>query len=222
MQVLFDNETTRLSFIDRKTDIIFICFNSLGMNEPHLLDFYSLSNTFSIAFVTDKTSSWGNHIDWKSVAEIINPLIYRKESYSIGVSMGGTNSVISSNYLNTDVVISFNPQYSIHPEVFPESEYIPYAEKITDWKHITIKDSFSNNKTYYTFVSRGDTNDVRFIENYPAHIFDCGNQFGHNLAFDLKNAGLLKGLLSVLTSGPEEIESFVQTKVRVDKDANLL
>jgi len=221
MQVLLDSDTTTVSFIDKETSTIFICFNSLGMDSPNLLDFYSLSKTFSIIFVTDKTSSWGNHIDWKSVADIINPIIDGKDSYSIGVSMGGTNSVISSNYLNTGTVISFNPQYSIHPEVFPESEYRPYADKIKNWIHTSLKKSFSNSKTYYTFVSSGDTLDIKFLDRYPKHIFDCGSTFGHNLAFDLKNAGLLSDLLSLLTEGAEAIESFLETRVRVDKDADL-
>ena len=222
MQVLLDNSTTSISFIDMNTEIIFICFNGLGSQELQTLDFYSLSKTYSLVFVTDKTSSWGNNLDWENCSKIINKIIDGKTAYSIGVSMGGTNSVISSNYLNTDIVVSFNPQYSIHPEIFPDSEYITYADKIKNWVHVSLKKSFINNKTYYTFVSRGDTNDVRFIKKYPNHIFDCGDQFGHNLAFDLKNAGLLKELLSVLTAGPEEIENFVATKVRVDNRSHLL
>lgn len=145
-----------------------------------------------------------------------------KESYSIGVSMGGTNSVISSNYLNTDTVIAFNPQYTIHPDVFPDSEYRPYADKIKKWKHTSLKTSFNNKKVYYTFVSRYDVLDIKYLHKYPKYVFDCGASFGHNLAFELKNAGLLPELLSLLTQGPDAIEKFLSDKVRVDKDTELL
>lgn len=222
MQVLFENDTTQIIFADKQTNIVFVCFNSLGIDKPNLLDFYSLSKTFSMFFVTDKTNSWGNNLDWKSVSSTINPLIKNKQSYSIGVSMGGTNSVISSNYLDTDVVIAFNPQYTIHPDAFPDSEYRPYADKIKNWKHTTLKQSFKNRKTYYTFVSREDIIDIKYLHKYPQYVFDCGKSFGHNLAFDLKNAGLLAELLSLLTEGPQAIENFVSTRVRVDKEKQLL
>lgn len=214
LEVLLDNDTTRIHFIDSKTDKVFICFNSLGMNDPSTLDFYSLSKKYTMFFITDKTSSWGNHLDWDAISEIINPKIDGKTSYSIGVSMGGSNSVISSNYLNTQYAVSFNPQFSIHPDVVPEGyEYLKYATDIQEWKHKTIEDSFLNKKTFYTFISTHDINDTLFVHKYPQHVFDCGDEYGHNLAFDLKSAGLLGGLLGIIVEGPKAISKYINTKV---------
>lgn len=210
MEVLLDTKNTRLSFIDRGTEIIFVCFSSLGVREEtHQVDFYSLSNKHSVLFVTDKTNSWGNNLDWTSLARIINDKIANKQSYSIGVSMGGTNSILSSNYLDTKYVVSFNPQFSIHPLIEPKGTYLEYARKIIYWKHKTIKSSFNNNKTFYTFVSTNDANDVKYIDIYPEHLYNCGKNFGHNLAFDLKNAGLLQGLLDVIVLGHEDITKYI-------------
>lgn len=218
MQTLFNSKTTNISFIDRETDIVFVCFNSLGMNDQKTLDFYSLSKTFSVIFIMDKKNSWGNKLDWNSISNIVNSIIKDKTSYSIGVSMGGTNSILSANYLNTDYVIAFNPQFSIHPEIVPDSEYRPYAEKIDKWIHYSIKKCLKiKNKTYYLFVSTHDVNDTLFIHKYPQHIFNFGNGYGHNLAFDLKNAGHLEGLLKVITSGPEKIYEYVNNALEVDK-----
>ncbi len=214
LEVLLDNDTTRISFINNNTDTVFVCFNSLGIINPDELDFYSLSKYFSILFVTDKTSSWGNHLDWESVSKIVNPIIDGKTSYSIGVSMGGSNSIISSNYINTQYVVAFNPQFTIYPGIAPEdSEYLVHAESIKEWKHKTIEDSFLNKKTFYTFISRNDVNDFLFVDKYPKHVFDCGYGYGHNLAFDLKNAGLLGGLLGIIVEGPKAISKYINTKI---------
>jgi len=218
METLLDNKTTSIFFINKNTDIIFICFNSLGMNSPETLDFYSLSKIFSVIFIMDKKSSWGNRLDWKSISEIVNNIIKDKESYSIGVSMGGTNSVLSAQYLNTRYVVAFNPQFSIHPRVVRDSEYAPYATRIKKWIHPTINDCLSiHGKKYYLFVSTNDVNDVRFLHKYPQYIFNFGDGYGHNLAFDLKNAGHLKGLLEVITSGPNKIFEYVESVLEVDK-----
>jgi len=222
MQILFESETTYISFIDMNTEIVFICFNGLGNQELKTLDFYSLSKTYSIIFVTDKTSSWGNNLDWKNCSKIINKIIDGKTAYSIGVSMGGTNSILSSNYLNTQYVIAFNPQFTVYPEIVPNSEYLPHANKINNWIHKTIEESFLNNKIYYLFVSTYDINDTLFVDKYPNYVFDCGPKYGHNLAFDLKKAGMLDGLLSVLTSSPTTINKFVKNRVRLDKKNYIL
>jgi hypothetical protein len=215
VQVLFDTTNTRVSFIDKETETIFVCFTSLGVRkEYHQIDFRSLSKKYSVIFVTDKTNSWGNNIEWDNIAKIINDKIANKKSYSIGVSMGGTNSILSSNYLNTNYVISFNPQFSIHPTVEPASIYLEYANKITHWKHKTIKSSFKNKKTFYTFVSTNDANDVKYIDIYPEHLYNCGKNFGHNLAFDLKNAGLLQGLLDVIVLGHEDITKYITDTIK--------
>jgi hypothetical protein len=215
MEVLLDTPNTRLSFINNETDIIFVCFSSLGVKEEvQQLDFYSLSKKYSVLFVTDKTNSWGNNLEWRSLAKIINNKIANKQSYSIGVSMGGTNSVLSSNYLDTKYVVAFNPQFSIHPLVEPNGTYLSYARKITHWKHKTIKSSFNNKKTFYTFVSTNDANDVRYIDIYPEHLYNCGKNFGHNLAFDLKNAGLLQGLLDVIVLGHEDITKYITDTIK--------
>jgi len=222
MQVLFESKTTYISFIDMNTKIVFICFNGLGNQELKTLDFYSLSKTYSVIFVTDKTSSWGNSLDWENCSKVINKIIDGKTAYSIGVSMGGTNSILSSNYLNTQYVIAFNPQFTVYPEIVPNSEYLSYANKINNWIHKTIEDSFTNSQTYYLFVSTHDINDTLFINKYPEYVFDCGSGYGHNLAFDLKNAGLLDTLLSILTSDPTTINRFIKNRVRLDKDNYVL
>lgn len=219
LKVLLDSDTTKIHFIDNNTNIVFICFNSLGMDDPSTLDFYSLSKKYTMFFVTDKTSSWGNNLDWDLISSFVNPQIGGKTAYSIGVSMGGTNSVISSNYLDTQYTVSFNPQFTIYPGIAPaDSEYLKYADKITDWKHKTIEDSFQNKKTFYTFVSTRDINDTRFLDKYPSHVFNCGNGYGHNLAFDLKNAGLLGGLLGIIVEGPKVIKKYIRTKVKTNRE----
>jgi hypothetical protein len=188
------------------------------MDDPSTLDFYSLSKNYTMFFVTDKTSSWGNNLDWDKISSLVNPAIIGKASYSIGVSMGGSNSVISSNYLNTQYVVSFNPQFTIYPGIAPrDSEYLKYANRITDWKHKTIEDSFQNKKTFYTFVSTHDRNDTLFLDKYPSHIFNCGSGYGHNLAFDLKNAGHLGGLLGIIVEGPDQINEYVKLTINRER-----
>ena len=218
MEVLLDSDTTKIYYINNNTDIVFICFNSLGTNNPNELDFYSLSRKYSMFFITDKTNSWGNNLDWDSVSSFVNQNIDGKTAYSIGVSMGGSNSVISSNYLNTKYVVSLNPQFTIYPGIAPEhSEYLPYADGVVEWKHKTIEDSFRNKKTYYTFTSTHDINDTLFVHKYPQYVFDCGDKYGHNLAFDLKNAGHLGGLLDIIVRGPDKIKKYIGTTVKPNR-----
>ena len=205
-QVLYDSETTRVSVINRNTYDIYITFNGLtGINITDRLtevmdEFKSLAKDRTTFFIADKTMSWGNNIEWEKVAEVLAPYLYQKASVTtVGLSMGGSNAILATQFFRVDKVIAFNPQYTIYPEFYPETEYKEWADRITNWRFKTIHSGFNNDTVYFLFWSSIHKPDTLFRGLFPRYsdMFDFEDRYGHNIAGDLKKDERLQELFDL-------------------------
>lgn len=219
MRPLLDVTYTRVTMIDMGTEDVYIIFNGLtGVGyalESEATDFYSLSKTRTTIFITDKSMSWGNNLDWDRITEVVNPHILNKKVTLLGLSMGGTNAIICSQFIKANTVIAFNPQYSVYPEFFNEPEYGGWTKNITEWKFKTIHKSFRSDIDYFVFMSRGHDQDTWFLKLFPKDIYmyDFGYEYGHNIALEIKNEGRMYDLFDLVDNkNLSGIEDFINIK----------
>lgn len=220
MEILYNSDTTRISVINRNTYDVYITFNGLtGINITNEMnevmdEFRSLSKDRTTFFIADKTMSWGNNIEWNKVVEVLAPYLREKASVTtVGLSMGGSNAILATQFFKVNKVIAFNPQYTIYPEFYPESEYKEWADKITDWKFKTIHSGFNPNTTYFLFWSSVHRPDTLFRGLFPRHsdMFDFEHRYGHNIAGDLKKEQRLQELFDLCeTNRVDKIHEFTK------------
>ncbi|SEL20842.1 hypothetical protein [Pacificibacter marinus] len=159
-------------------------------------EFFGAGRSFdNIIFITDKTRSWGNQLDFKFIKETIAPYVGDRSIYSIGNSMGGFNSIISTSYMPTDVCVSFVPQYSVNPSIVPwERRWKKYTSKIKEYRFESVK-NFINDKTRYFIFSGSMGADDRHAKLFPVkdnvHHYSFHN-IAHDVAKELKEKGFLE------------------------------
>jgi hypothetical protein len=133
----------------RKT---FVAFASIGGGTKYIQseEFYSLTKKYNGIFVRDISRSWFNNIDIKLLKKNIKEKIY----FAIGFSMGGFNAIIFSTLFKVKKVISVSPQFSIHPKISKDKDFINYAARIKNWKYPQLK--FSNYTNYLLIFGDSD------------------------------------------------------------------
>jgi hypothetical protein len=212
MIVLNETDYTRISIVDRGTNNVYIIFNGLNgtvqnngdfaVDETIATDFYSLSKNTTSIFITDKKMSWGNSIEWQLVKDIVNPIIHNKNSTIVGLSMGGTNAILSSQFLDANNMLLINPQFTIHPGIFPDNEWSDWANSIDTWNFLTVESGFHNKINTYLLLSTGIEQDIKFINAFPKHykIVKFDKHYTHNIALDLKNQNRLSILFDAVAN----------------------
>ena len=219
MEILYNSETTRVSVINKDTDHVYISFNgltgeSIGDEMAEVMEeFKSLAKNSTVFFVADKTMSWGNHLDWEAIVKVLRPYLKKKTITTVGLSMGGSNAILATQFFKVYKVIAFNPQYTIYPEFYPETEYLLWAEKIKSWRFKTIYSGFSKDTIYFLFWSSIHRPDTLFKGLFPTHadVFDFGHGCGHNIAGDLKANDKLARLFELCeTNNVKIIDNFVK------------
>ncbi len=164
----------------------------LNVQKP---EFFGTGRSFdNIIFITDKTRSWGNQLDFDTIKDAIEPLIETRKIYSIGNSMGGFNAIISTFYIETDVCIAFVPQYSVNPSIVPwEKRWREYTSNIENFRFESVRE-FMNKTTNYFIFTGGKGPDQRHAKLFPVMDNICHYSFPsieHNVAQTLKELGAL-------------------------------
>jgi hypothetical protein len=200
---IFENDFLKISprqeQSGQETNSILLSFTGIGHGMGGLNvqkpEFFGAGRSFdNIIFITDKMRSWGNQLDFDSIKELLSPYIEERKVYSIGNSMGGFNSIISTNYIPTEVSISFVPQYSVHPSIVPwEKRWKQYTSKIHKYRFESVE-NYMNDTTNYFIFSGGIDADLRHAELFPVkdniHHYTLHN-VAHNVATALKEMGAL-------------------------------
>jgi len=139
----------------------------LNVQKP---EFFGTGRSFdNIIFITDKTRSWGNKLDFDIIKDAIAPLIETRKIYSIGNSMGGFNAIISTSYIATDVCIAFVPQYSVNPSIVPwERRWKEYTSNIENFRFESVSEHMNETTNYFIFTgARGP--DQRHAKLFPVN-----------------------------------------------------
>jgi hypothetical protein len=130
-----------------------IAFSSIGGGTKYIQneEFYNLTKKHNVFFVRDTSRSWFNNIDIKLIKKNIKE---RKIDFAIGYSMGGFNAIIFSSLYKVKRVIAISPQFSIHPRISKDKDFINYAARIKNWKYPQLK--FSKDANYLLIFGDSD------------------------------------------------------------------
>lgn len=219
-RVLFEDSHLRVSFVDRgSTERLLVCFTDAGLEMGHVgeamdqarrrkTQFVTTARLLacSAVYVTDKTVSWGNHIDFDNIAEIIRPVTVGRQITLLGVSMGGFNAIVASNHLGASLCMAFCPQFSVDPSVMPrEHRYEAFVSNIRQFKIPSLENQFNAACQYYTFNgSRGE--DQYHWERFP--VLQNARHFvfpeiDHRVARELRKRDILVPLISTCMRGDD-------------------
>ena len=203
MEIIFEDKFLRISARQKMNNhtgsTILLSFTGIGHGmggiEVQKAEFGRAGRIIdNVIFVTDKTRSWGNSLNFNTVAKQILPFIKNKDVYSIGNSMGGFLSIVATHYLPIKKSISFAPQYSVDPVyVHWEHRWKSYTDKISNYS-IQNAGSYLNDRTAYFILSGGMGNDKKHAMLFPIKPNLFHYQFpkiGHNVATSLKEKGVL-------------------------------
>ncbi len=162
-------------------------------------EFFGAGRSFdNTIFISDKTRSWANSLDFDLIARCIAPYVGNRHLHAIGNSMGGFNSIIASHFLPIAKVIAFAPQFSVNPLVVPwEKRWKKYVSNITDFRFDTVEPCMNDRTTYYIF-SGGEGDDYRHACLFPVrhnvHHYSFKGIF-HDVGKELKEKGALTGVI---------------------------
>lgn len=216
---LIDNDYVKITYFDKKSDDVVISFSStprLAQGEEIAIEQFigTLScNNMTGIFIIDKQSSYGNKLNFSEIAAAIAPLVVKANRvHAIGYCMGGFLAILMSKVINLNSVVAITPQWSIHPDILPESSYLrEFTNRVVDWVYPSLENKFAESTEYYIFNS-DDEDDQYQIKFFPVqknvHIFEFGPAFGHDLpeALDGKLEDLM---LSCINGNPEFVSEFI-------------
>lgn len=224
MEITYEDEFLRISARQKTnnnaSDSILLSFTGVGhgMGEIDVQkpEFFGSGRVFdNVIFITDKTRSWGNSLNFNTLAEKIAPFIENKDVYSIGNSMGGFLSIVATHYLPIKKSISFAPQYSVNPIDVPwEHRWKSYTDKIYNYS-IKNAGSHMNDRTAYFVLSGSKKNDKKhaLLFSVKPNVFHYSfPKTGHNVAASLKEGGLLDRVIQSCFNDSDRLDVDIEYK----------
>ena len=150
MKILHEDDFLLLKgIINDDSDVCIVSFTGVGhamgrLNIQKEEFVGSALKNGSVFFVTDKTRSWSNKICEDKLIEVFSRFGSFKNIVAIGNSMGGTNALLMGPKLGCQTIIAFTPQFSVHPEVFPDlknKKWMEYRDAIDEWVFKSVDES---------------------------------------------------------------------------------
>jgi hypothetical protein len=198
--VLEENDLWRISMIDGDTDIVTV---SMSSTPPVGSDFAPeqfrrlASEQGKAIFLIDKTSSYGNRLDWPAIIELLTPHLQGKTVRTIGACMGGFLAAVLSKFFKVKHAVMLVPTYGVTEEHFPPKDYEGdrfdwfldlYTHKIDVFHIPSLEGYFQDETTYYVFNGDNPMDQMQ-AEYFPQQenviMFDFGSDYGHSLPGDL-------------------------------------
>jgi pimeloyl-ACP methyl ester carboxylesterase len=204
---IYEDDRLKISVVENteadKADSVILSFTGLGhrVEDTHIQkpEFYGTGRAFAATvFITDKTRSWGNALDFDVITKLIAPYIKGRKIFTIGNSMGGFNAILAGHYFPVEACVAFAPQFSVDRRVVPwEDRWSKAIARIKSFDVGVISD-FMNDTTRYYLFSGG-----RGLDYFHAALFPKGpnifhyrfNRLGHHLSGKLKKRGALDDLI---------------------------
>ena len=219
MQVLFDDDFLNISARSgpgTPGGNILLSFTGIGHGmggiDVQKPEFFGTGRDFdNLLFLTDKTRSWGNRLEFDRIAEILAPWTQGQRVYSIGNSMGGFLAILCSAHVPMVASLSFSAQYSMNPGIVPwEQRWRKYTRDIPEHR-IGHAGSYMQDGTRYVLLSGGMGPDGR-----QAALFPTGPniehfrfpEIEHDLAVRMKERNALSGVIADAFAGtldPQDI-----------------
>jgi hypothetical protein len=201
LEVIYEDSNLQISKNQMDSNIAILCFagakKRMGGIDKDDVEFYQATSGATTIFIVDKARSCGN-LDWDLLYKVISAHIVNKRVFALGNSMGGSYAILASRHFKIEKVIAFVPPYSVHNSVVPsENRWKVLTDAITDWKYISLEDSFVDETEYHIFFGNHPADTVQRLcypeqKNIIMKLYE-GN---HNLAKKLKEKGLLYNLIA--------------------------
>lgn len=204
---LYEDDFLRLSMVDSDGDpgLVALSVSSsprIGEKVAKEEFFGTVTATSGKAiFIIDKTSSFGNRLDWDLIQTMLTPHLEGKTVRAVGFCLGGFLAVVLSKYFKIDAVVAVTPQYGISPDYFIRDESLPnpdmfswftelYTDKI-DVFHIPDLNGYFQDRTKYYILHGCFDLDLMQIKYFPIQdnivILDFGEDYSHGLPGDLED-----------------------------------
>lgn len=155
-------------------------------------------------FITDLTRSWGNRVDFESLARLLAPHFEGREVVSIGNSMGGFLSILATSYFPITTAIAFAPQFSVHPKIVPaEERWSRHRNAIDTWRFESLKPHFHRKTRYFVFFG-GHRREAIHFSRFPMRANVRTFVFpgvGHDIASFMKDGKVLDDVIDGCLSG---------------------
>lgn len=200
MELLHEDEDVRVTVSHAESDHLTLCFtgvgHAMGGVDVQAEEFLRASSGATAVFVIDKHRSWGNRLDLPALAQRLAPLAAGRTVQALGNSMGGFLAILMSRFMPLRSVVAIVPQFSVSKAVVPtENRWDRYVEQIREWRYESLQGCFMPATDYYILAGYS-TVEARQLDLFPSaanihKIFFRGRRFEHNVAQELKAAGLL-------------------------------
>jgi hypothetical protein len=210
MEVLHEDEDVRVTVGRAESDQLTLCFtgvgHAMGGVDVQAEEFRRASSAATAVYVIDKHRSWGNRIDFPALAQRIAPLAAGCTVHALGNSMGGFLAILMSRFMPLRSVVAIVPQFSVCKAVVPsENRWDRYVDQIREWRYESLQGCFSPATDYYILAGYSAV-EARQLDLFPSaanihKIFFRGRRFEHNVAQELKAAGLLYPVIADCFSG---------------------
>jgi hypothetical protein len=207
--LLHDSESLRISRREGEAARHIVSFTgiSFGLGGLHYEEWgKSLSGRCPTAtYVTDKERSWYNATREAVIARLRAYIPDAAESFTLGNSMGGFGALYFAGLLpGCRRAIAFAPQFSIHPDHMPPDEHrwAEYRGRITAHRVTHALEHARPKVEYVAFFGSADSEQEHAARLAAAgtartHVFVVDGS-AHEVALDLKRAGVLPALLDLL------------------------
>lgn len=221
---LFENENMLIKGCSRSEDknICMLSFTGVGhamggLNVQREEFVGAALKNSNCIFITDKKRSWGNNLNADLIRETLRKYLDGKEAtyVAIGNSMGASNALFLAQELNVKTVIAFTPQYSVHPDIFPElpEGWKKYREEIKQWKYMSMAYYLDSAAKKYIFHG-GDAAERNHSSKFPKkenmYHYEI-TEANHDVASHLKSKGCLHQLIdSIMDSNDQTISTILR------------
>jgi hypothetical protein len=213
LPILYEDALLKVSALDRPgSRLLLLCFagvrhgiGGIDVQRPEFVG-SAVAIEASAAFVFDKTTSWGNRVDFARIARLVSPLVRGGKVMGLGNSMGGFNVVLMSNFIAMDTCVAFAPQFSLSSRIVPtETRWRDHAAAAEPMRFHSLQGCF-NARTRYVTVNGDSRREQAHWIHFPAqpnveHVVI--RNANHTVAAMMKEAGVLGPFLSsVFAGGP--------------------
>lgn len=204
---IYEDDRLKISVVENteadKADSVILSFTGFGHKMRHgnvqQPEFYGTGRIFAATvFITDKTRSWGNALDFAVIEQHIAKYTEGRKIFTIGNSMGGFNAILACHYFPVEACVAFAPQFSVDRRVVPWEDR--WAQAIGGIKSfgVSMISDFMHERTRYYLFSAG-----RGLDYFHAALFPVGpnifhfrfRRLGHHLSAHLKQKGALDDLI---------------------------
>ena len=217
-----DDDLRITAFGDPAEPGVVLCFtgfqNAMGGVAPEQFVRSSRLSGFSTMFVSDRRLSWFNAIDPARFFGIGAPLVAGRRVVAIGNSMGGFGAIWVSALIETETVIAFAPQWSVHPDVMSQEERWPRQRAaIAEWRVESLDGRFVAGTRYVTLNGEIDRAHWRHFPFGPGRDHLLIADAGHDAAQLIRRHGALEALIADCVGGGDALACLTRHGVAAER-----